>query len=179
MTTELWRPIPGMRDYEVSSLGRVRSYRAHGGKKRLRDPYLKTVRPNGRGYLSVVLQVHPGRSQAYCVHALVAAAFLGARPEGQQVAHADGNRLNARLDNLRYATPLENAQDKHRHGTTCRGESDGNSKLTEAQVGEIRERYRAGELQVRLAESFGISQSQISNIARVASWAYLETAVAR
>lgn len=180
---EQWRAIPGHYGYEVSDLGRVRSYRAHGGNRsgeRLLDtPRIKAVhRHRGTGYLSVVLQGEPGRSHRRPVHALVAAAFLGPRPEGFQVAHADGDKMNARLDNLRYATPVENAQDKHRHGTTCRGETGGNSKLSEAQVREIRRRYQTGEFQISIAESYGISQSQVSNIVRAASWSHLDAETA-
>jgi hypothetical protein len=173
---EEWRAVPGHEGYEVSNLGRVRSYRAHGGNRggrQVKTPRIKTTRRHNTGYSSVVLQAELGRSQAYSVHVLVAAAFLGPRPEGYQVAHFDGDKMNARLDNLRYATPVENAQDKHRHGTTCHGEAGGNTKLTTAQVQEIVARYGAGELQRELAARFGISQSQVSNIVRRASWSHL------
>lgn len=175
---EAWRPIPGFEGYEVSNLGRVRSFRRHGGRGRglVKTPRIKKTHPGANGYLCVTLQKPDGnRCNKYAVHVLVAAAFMGPRPEGMQVAHGDGDRQNARLDNLRYATALENAQDKHRHGTTCRGESDGNSKLTEAQVRDIRARYRAGETQPSLAKLFGISSSQVSNIIRAASWAHVES----
>lgn len=173
---EEWRAIPGCDGYEVSDLGRVRSYRAHGGNRGGRmvaAPRLKTTRRHNTGYLSVVLQAELGRSQAYPVHVLVAAAFLGPRPDRMQVAHRDGDKMNARLDNLRYATARENAQDKHLHGTTSRGEMNGNRKLTQDQVQQIVTQYRGGDLQKTLAVAFGISQSQVSNIVRGASWSHL------
>ena len=174
---EEWRAIPGYEGYEVSNLGRVRSFRIHGGRRSGQlqaTPRMKTTRAHGNGYLFVVLQREPGKSRPTAVHALVAAAFLGPRPKGHQVAHSDGDRMNARLDNLRYATPRENAQDKHRHGTTSRGEAGGNHKLTDPEVRQIFALYhRAGWLQKDLAKSFGISQSQVSNIIRSASWSHL------
>lgn len=178
---EEWRAIPGFEGYEASNVGRVRSFRRHGGRGRglVVAPRIKKVHAGVHGYLCVTLQKPDGnRCSKYAVHVLVAAAFLGPRPEGTQVAHADGDRLNARLDNLRYATPVENAQDKHRHGTTCRGESGGNSKLTEPEVREIRARYRSGESQHFLADEFRISSSQVSNICRSASWAHVKEDVA-
>lgn len=168
--SEVWKTIPGYsEDYEVSDLGRVRSYRAHGGKRRKEVPHLLTVKPNLHGYLMVGLQV--AKKQRHVnVHTLVAAAFIGPRPDGYEVAHFDGDRSNGRLENLRYATRLENAADKTRHGTMARHEANGRAKLTVAQVAQIRDRYGAGEFQASLAEAFGISQSQVSNIVRGAHW---------
>jgi hypothetical protein len=177
---ESWRAIPGFEGYEVSNLGRVRSFRRHGGTGRglVAVARVKKVHTGATGYLCVTLQKPDGnRCSKYAVHALVAAAFLGPRPDGMQVAHADGDRTNARLDNLRYATPTENAQDKHRHGTTIRGER-GMNKVTELQVREIRARYQSGETQHLLAEEFNISSSQVSNICRSASWSHVKEDVA-
>lgn len=177
MTREEWRPIPGHDGYEVSNLGRVRSYRAHGGNsggRRIAEPRLKvTSRHKPTGYLSVVLQAELGRSQRYAVHVLVAQAFLGPRPAGYQVAHADGDKMNARRENLRYATAVENAQDKVGHGTVPVGQRNGNHKLTEGEVRELVARYRVGARQVDLADAFGISQSQVSNLVRRACWSHL------
>lgn len=173
---EEWRAIPGFAGrYEVSNLGRVRSFVAHGGKRRLDTPHLLTTRPNVHGYRSVGLQV-ANRPRAFVVHSLVALAFLGPRPHGLQVAHGDGDRMNSRLSNLRYATAVENAADRVAHGTEVHGERNGNAKITAAQAEEIRRRNRRGERQVDLAREFGISQSQISNIARRAAWARVSEA---
>jgi hypothetical protein len=42
------------------------------------------------------------------VHVLVAEAFLGPRPEGQEVNHKDFERTNNRLANLEWVTKKEN-----------------------------------------------------------------------
>lgn len=176
---EEWRAIPGHDGYEVSDLGRVRSYRAHGGNRGgrlIETPRMKATRRHSTGYLTVVLQRGLGKSRPVAVHVLVAAAFLGPRPVGHQIAHKDGDKLNARLDNLRYATAIENAKDKVTHGTDPIGERNGNRRLTEPQVREIIARYRAGELQRELALAFGISQSQVSNVVRRERWPHVEVA---
>lgn len=60
------------------------------------------------------------------VHRLVCEAFHGPRPEGKQcVAHRDGDTENNRPHNVYWATYLENAADRDRHGTTAKGESSG------------------------------------------------------
>lgn len=178
-TDEVWRTIPGFSaDYEVSSMGRVRSYRAHGGKRRNELPRLLATRIGSKGYLRVGLQVASGKQEVCTVHSLVAAAFLGPRPEGQQVAHGDGDPSNARLENLRYATPLENARDKHLHGTTVRGELATTAKLTEDDVREIRRRRSKGETQSSIARDFGISRSNVQWIEHGRSWAHVTDEVA-
>ena len=50
---------------------------------------------------------------------LVVLAFLGPPPfPGAHAAHFDGDKLNNRLSNLRWASPAENEADKRRHGRT-------------------------------------------------------------
>jgi hypothetical protein len=174
---EVWQPIPGFEGYEASSLGRVRSFRRHGGRGRglVTVPRIKKVHPGAAGYLAVTLQKPDGnRCSKYAVHSLVAAAFLGPRPDGMQVAHADGNKLNARLDNLRYATPLENADDKKAHGTDPTGERNARHKLTESAVREIRVLRSQGALQRELAAKFGVSISAIQFVLNGQRWSHVE-----
>lgn len=52
-----------------------------------------------------------GRGNSRCVHMLVAEAFLGPRPIGQEVRHKDDDRTNPRLDNLEYGTRQDNVND--------------------------------------------------------------------
>jgi hypothetical protein len=178
---ETWRAIPGFEGYEVSNLGRVRSFRRHGGRGRglIEKPRLKKTHPGAHGYLCVTLQKPDGnRCSKYSVHALVAAAFMGPRPDGMQVAHADGDRLNARLDNLRYATPLENAEDKRRHGTDTPGERNGMHKLTDDAVRQVRQLRAEGALQRELAEKFGVSIAAIQFVLNGKHWSHVKEEVA-
>lgn len=104
---ENWRPINSLNDlYEASGHGRVRNTRT--GK-------LLTGWLNEEGYRRVTLKVDGKRKTAY-VHRLVAEAFLGPCPEGQQVRHWDGNPDNNRIDNLLYGTPSQNVLDTVRYG---------------------------------------------------------------
>lgn len=107
-----WRPVPGHEtNYEVSDDGRVRSRprpRTKGG--------LLRCKVGKRGYLAVSL-VSGGRQETREVHRIVAAAFIGPRPPGQEVRHLDGDPLNCNLANLRYGTRSQNVRDKRRHGT--------------------------------------------------------------
>jgi hypothetical protein len=109
---EQWRPIPGYeRTYQVSDQGRVRSLprpRTRGG--------ILTRRLDKHGYWIVTLS-QDGQAATQFVHRLVAAAFLGPCPEGEEVRHLDGVRTNAEMRNLAYGTRRDNEDDKRCHGT--------------------------------------------------------------
>jgi len=55
--------------------------------------------------------------RSFYVHHLVAAAFIGPRPEGSEVCHGPGGFLDNRAVNLRYDTHHENIRDKIADGT--------------------------------------------------------------
>lgn len=111
---ERWLSVPGHDGYEVSDLGRVRSWR---GRWRRTEPRL--LRQSERnGYMRVSLYDLDGAScSSQSVHALVALAFHGPRPEGNEVRHLNGDRYDNRLSNVAYGTPSENRKDAVRHGT--------------------------------------------------------------
>lgn len=96
---EEWKNIEGYKGvYQVSNLGRVRG---RNGKV-LSVSVLKNL------YLSVSLWKN-NRGKTYTVHRLVANAFLPNSGNKKCVDHIDGNRQNNNVNNLRWATTKENA----------------------------------------------------------------------
>ncbi|AIC71938.1 NUMOD4 motif [Mycobacteroides abscessus] len=87
MEEEVWRFVPGHWRYFVSSQGQVYSFRT----KRILKPDVVSGR-----YPRVDLD----GKQTVKVHHLVAAAFLGPRPEGALVLHRDDDATNNTLDNI-------------------------------------------------------------------------------
>lgn len=157
-TPEEWRPVLGYEGlYSVSSLGRVRGEArlvAHMKQgKMLRQRIVKARINKQTGYLAVNLSRDASR-RTFTVHSLVAAAFIGPRPFGMEVAHGDGNPTNAMLSNLRYATPSENVRDKEIHGTILKGERAPRAKLTNAEVRSLRSDKR---LLREIAADYGIA----------------------
>lgn len=117
---EQWLPIPSAPGYEASDLGRIRSRwivgGAHNRGRRLGDKWriLKGwVTAHGYRHVNVVDDVRRTPS----VHILVAEAFHGPRPEGQEVRHLNGIKLDCRASNLQWGTQSENVLDRVRHGT--------------------------------------------------------------
>lgn len=109
---ETWKTIPGYEGrYEVSSLGRVRSY-AKG------EPRLLSVVMCGK-YPAVPLS-KDGKAKVMYLHTLVMLAFVGPRPEGKEIRHRDGNKMNPHRRNLSYGTKAENMIDRFRHSLSTR-----------------------------------------------------------
>lgn len=95
MSGEEWRRVGRHDRYEVSSLGRVRN-RETG--------HVLALLTHNKGYRKVKL----GRGIYVYVHQLVAEAWLGEIPFGQQVDHVDFDRANNRPSNLRYLPAPDN-----------------------------------------------------------------------
>lgn len=161
---ERWRQIPGYSDYDVSDLGRVRTWK-HGRLK-----FMKTRRGQD-GYVRVTLQSSDGEKKVERVHILVARAFIGPA-KGRLVRHQDGKTSNPKLSNLEYGTYLDNKLDKHRHGTDQVGERNSQAELIPKHVKQI---WRLkGELpQKEIAEMFGVSRQAVSDIHRGITWTHI------
>lgn len=88
--------------YMVSDDGSVWSSKGKAFRK-LKPSYVD-------GYAKVSLCDGNGGIKKFLVHRLVAEAFLGDCPDGYQVDHADGNRANNDILNLRYVRPSVNCK---------------------------------------------------------------------
>ena len=182
LTGEVWLPVVGYEGlYEVSNRGRVWSVPRRGYHGRPEGG--RILKQRGRRYR----QVNLGRGNTRRVHQIVARSFLGEPRPGEQVCHGprkndDGTQCNW-ADNLEWGTAAKNlGDDKRRDGTLgmARGERNGQSKLTAADVREIQRLWQSTAHlsrvhpdrwnQYKLAEEFGLSQSGISEIVRGVRW---------
>jgi hypothetical protein len=88
-------------------------------------------------------------------------------------AHNCGNASCVNPYHIRWATPSENQADRVEHGTSNRGERNGQTALTEDQVREIRALDRVisdDEISMR----YGVSKSSILNILHGKTWGWLD-----
>lgn len=175
---EQWKPIPDFSGYEVSNMGRMRSW-LHGGRGGiLKTPHTLIPRAALDGRLRISLR-KDGRTFSASIHRLVLLAFVGPCPDGMQACHYDDDCTNNILDNLRWDTMQSNLADQARNGKVLRGERNGQALLTEEQIVEIRERYARRERTVDIAKMFGIARLTVNDIARGDVWKHVGGPITR
>lgn len=158
-----WRIIPGFERYEASSDGRIR--------------YAKTMRErrlhlSHRGYLNVALGAGPHAPRQVGVwrtvhevkvHRAVAMAFIP-NPENKPfVNHKDCNQQNNAVDNLEWATAVENQAHAIQMGRYHAATNPNRiRKMTPEALAECRARRDAGARVTDLAKDYGMSPKNMS-----------------
>jgi hypothetical protein len=179
------RPLPKFPGYWAGSDGGIYSTKK-GTPKRLKEQTHPKLR------MQVVSLYRPDRrydrrlsngtvkscvlAEVRYVHLLIASVWLPPKPApGWTIDHRDENRLNNRPGNLRWMTTqqntaayLENHPDLHRH----RGEGNGQAKLTEGRVRELRT-LRGRVTQRMAADLFGVAASTVSSVWRGRTWRHV------
>lgn len=187
---EEFRPVPGFEDrFFVSNLGRI-----------IRHSCAKTPTPGSRnacgickpgvsncGYLMIRIR-YKGCVKRMYVHQVVLAAFFGPRPDGYQVNHISGLKVDNAATNLEYVTPSENMKHAYRLGLhasgdmhpsrlhperVIRGESHPRAKLSESSVREIRRLREEDKTMKDIAQMFGVSRRSIGLILKGKNWRHV------
>lgn len=153
-----YRAIDGYPDYLAGRNGVI--YSLKRGFSALK------ASPTSRGYPSVSLCGIEGIKTKH-VHALIATAWLGPRPsEDHEVRHLNSKRDDCRLENLDWATGIQNWADRSALENGIH-EDHHAAKITMAQAEEI----RASPLsQRKVAAQYGIAQSTAGMIRTGKIW---------
>lgn len=148
MGTE-YRPIPSAPGYLAGADGSIIGKRRYALRPALS--------PNG--YLHFRMS-RPGHTPVTRpVHVAVCEAFHGPRPDGQEVAHENGDKADNRAVNLSWKTRAANHADKIRHGTHVSGERHYAAKLTDRDVAVIRANYTVPHTE--MARRYGVSAHHV------------------
>lgn len=103
LPNEIWKPVIGYEGlYEISNLGRVKSFLRKKQKLMKLTPNAKT------GYFMVTLR-KDNFGWPHTVHSLVARMFIGEKPNGYVIDHRNGVKTDNRIENLEYVTRRENS----------------------------------------------------------------------
>ena len=156
--TEIWKPIKDYPKYEVSNLGRVKSFQK-------KDSLILKPRNNLRGYLMVGLCNENG-AKTRSIHRIVLETFVGFRPKGYECCHANGIKADNSLENLRWDSAENNMKDKIKHGRMRK-------KLNEEMVYRIREYLKNGISLRKIASLFGVCHKTIIMIKKKQTWAHI------
>jgi hypothetical protein len=153
-----YRPWPRDPRFQVGDDGTI-----IGARGRPLTPHVR----KRDGYLALSAS---RRWPAVLVHVMVCETFHGPRPDGMEVAHRNGNKLDCSAANLRWATTKVNAAERVLHGTQARGEQHGAARLTEEAVRDI----RSSPLPARvLAVKHGVNWRTIYDVRQQRSWRHV------
>lgn len=166
-----YRPVSGFPGYCVGDDGSLWSRFPRNGRGPWKE--WRRLKPgNCRGYHLYSLQ-RGGKQSSRLVHRLVLEAFVGNRPHEAECCHADGDRGNNHLSNLRWDTPLANHGDAMRHGTHPRGATHGCARITEEQARLIIEQLDAGHPATRVAADLVVGLHVVYGIRQGKTWRHL------
>lgn len=163
MTKEIWKDIKDYEGiYQVSNLGRVKSFDSIDKLGRIRKGRILKGCKNTKGYLLVNLC----KNNIGCgnlVHRLVAESFIPNPENKPQVNHIDEDKTNNMVSNLEWMIVKEN----NNHGTRNEraGKAISKSKsipiiATNIKTGESKEFYGSNEC----ARQLGLHDSNITSV---------------
>lgn len=170
---EIWKKIEGYSHYEISNLGRVRSYRKANAI--LENPKIKNIEMDIWGYARVSLCAE-SICKHYKVHRLIAEAFIENPLNKKEINHINGIKTDNRIENLEWVTRSENAKHAYSLGLSkkMQGELNGHSKLTQDDVSKIRELWLSTDfLQKDIAKIFGVARTTINAIVNKYNWKHV------
>lgn len=174
---EVWMSAAGFEGYEVSNLGRVRSYRSPNGRGPLKSEprILKPSKWAGKKYVRYGLQA-PGGVVWKRAHHLVLEAFVGPRPTGCDGLHDDDDQDNNALSNLRWGTHADNVEDKIRNGKQIKGSEVHRAVIDEVAAARIKAKLTNDNSRgsvARIAREENVSRTVVSSIKFNKTWKHV------
>lgn len=158
--THEWKEVPGFPGFEAHPSGLVRS------KKKTLKPRL-----DRKGYHRVDIRCDD--RNMVILHRIIALTFIPNPYNLPQVNHKNGVKTDNRVENLEWMTNKQNCEHAAKIGLIARGEKQGHSKLTVAQVREIKKMIGEGETQKSIGLRFGVTEWAIAEISAGRNWAWL------
>ena len=172
--TERWCEIDFETDlqhdkYEVSHLGRIRSYAIDKERGRILRG------GNVNGYRCITVKFGDDMTRQYYVHRLVAETFLKKENKDQHyVIHLDYDKQNNSIYNLKWATEDELVAHNNKNPEVLKRRTTG-YKLTEADVRVIKRLLKSHKTRLSMiAKRFGITHTQLNRIRSGENWGHVK-----
>lgn len=166
---EVWGSVPGFTGYEISDLGRVRSYRIPGVNPpaMCSTPRILDLSVGSSGHVYVGLR-RDGKTINGQLGNWILLTFVGTPAFGEECLHADDDPSNNKLTNLRWGTRQENVRDRLRNGR------HNLAKLTVDDVRKIKELLKTDMYGKDIAKMFSVSPTTVSEIKLGKIWQFVE-----
>ncbi len=100
---EEWKIVHFASKYEVSDQGRLRN---------LKTGYIHKVRKGKNGYVYYLIRDNNGRRKPWLAHRIVALVFIDNPDNLPEVDHIDRDKMNNKVENLRWSSSRENKQNR-------------------------------------------------------------------
>jgi hypothetical protein len=196
---EIWKTIIEHPDYQVSSFGRVKSFK----QDKINGKILKECE-DSRNYFIVSLCTN-NRKTTKLIHILEYETFNGYKLKSDEcVHHKDENKENNYYENLKKMNISDHQKfhnigeknynfGKHRSdevknkiseknkgechpmfGIKRSGEKSGNHKLTERKIIQIKMLFKLGFKNIEISKIYNISPEEISSIKNKRSWSHIK-----
>mgnify|MGYP003657666585 CR=1 FL=1 len=150
--------------YEINKMGVIRNKE----NKKIKSQYVGST-----GYYMVSFSYN-NKSKPQRVHRLLSINFIDNPKNLKYVNHKDGDKLNYTLSNLEWCTHAENMKHAFNTGLANNtGERNGQAKLTESKVREIKKWLSQGFSQQKTAKIFSVSRSCIQGISNGRLWKHV------
>lgn len=163
-------------EYEVSSMGRVRSLHSRWGRRP--QPFMMRFTLDRDGYPRVRF-TRDGRFSVR-LNRLVCETFHGTPPPGKSCAlHGNDIRTDCSASNLRWGSPQDNVDDRTIRERTARGANARHTpSLTDSRVAAIKYAYDAyGVSDTAMAAIAGISRDVARSIRLGNTWTHVKPGV--
>lgn len=92
----------------------------------------------------------------------------------QVIRHSCDNARCVKLQHLEVGTQLQNIRECHERGRAAIGERQGQAKLTDEKVRQIRGYISLGWTNVQLAERYSVSRALINSIRKDKCWRHVK-----
>ena len=165
--TEEWKDIPGYDgDYQVSSLGRVRS---------LKFGRIRMLKHQVGDYRYCKVGIYKGGKQKwYRTHRLLAKAFLPDWDESLEVDHINGKKKETHVENLRMVTRQGNSRSFLRKtpGRTsrfrgvhwCKERKKWRAEVVRKKIGEFDDEVEAAKAWDKAAIQYGFNTEALNGV---------------
>ena len=156
--------------YQVSNYGRLRSFQSGSAGVIIKGSVIQ-------GYRSLNIRTQ-GKTINRYVHKLVAEYFLTpGQPTQTFVLHLDHDKLNNRVQNLKWATKEEIVEHNRANPNVLNRpvpRRTSNYKLTESKVRMIKKLLRSDKNRLKMiARQFGITHTQLNRIRSGENWKHV------